>query len=154
MSNIQSVITENLLVITQSSSQTFILLLLFLLGCLITSCYCASNGAPLQHSWLENPMGGGAWWAAVHGVAKSRTRLSDFTFPFPFHALEKEMATHSSVLAWRIPGMGEPGGLPSMRLHRVRHDWSNLAAVAALGVQEVNGHFQAPYFIVTSTVGS
>ena len=57
-------------------------------------------------------MDGGAWWAAVHGVAKSRTRLSDFTFAFPFHALEKEMATHSSVLAWRIPGMGEPGGLP------------------------------------------
>ena len=59
-------------------------------------------------------MGGGAWWAAVHGVAKSRTRLSDFTFTFHFHALEKEMATHSSVLAWRIPGMGEPGGLPSL----------------------------------------
>ena len=59
-------------------------------------------------------MDGGAWWAAVHGVAKSRTRLSDFTFTFHFHALEKEMATHSSVLAWRIPGTGEPGGLPSM----------------------------------------
>ena len=65
---------------------------------------------------------GGAWWAAVHGVAKSRTRLSNFTFTFHFHALEKEMATHSSVLAWRIPGTGEPGGLPSMGLHRVRHD--------------------------------
>ena len=62
-------------------------------------------------------MDGGAWWAAVHGVAKSRTRLSDFTFTFDFHALEKEMATHSSVLAWRIPGTGEPGGLPSMGLH-------------------------------------
>ena len=63
-----------------------------------------------------------AWRAAIHGVAKSRTRLSDFTFTFHFHALEKEMATHSSVLAWRIPGTGEPGGLPSMGLHRVRHD--------------------------------
>ena len=62
----------------------------------------------------KNPMGGGAWWAAVHGVSKSRTRLSDFTFTFHFHALEKEMTTHSSILAWRIPGMGEPGGLPSM----------------------------------------
>ena len=86
------------------------------------------NGTPLQYSCLENPMDGGAWWAAVHGVAKSRTRLSDFTFTFFFHALEKEMATHSSVLAWRIPGTGEPGGLPSMGSHRVGHDWSNLAA--------------------------
>ena len=67
-------------------------------------------------------MDGGASWAAVHGVAKSRTRLSDFTFTFPFHALEEEMATHSSVLAWRIPGMAEPGGLPSMGSHRVGHD--------------------------------
>ena len=65
-------------------------------------------------------MDGGAWWTAVHGVAKSRTLVSDLTFPFP--ALEKEMATHSSVLAWRIPGTGEPGGLPSMGLHRVGHD--------------------------------
>ena len=86
---------------------------------------------PLQYSCLENPMDGVAWWAAVHGVAKSRTRLSDSTFTFHFHALEKEMATHSSVLAWRIPGMGEPGGLPSMGLHRVGHDWSDLAAAAA-----------------------
>ena len=73
----------------------------------------------------ENPMGRGAWQAAVHGIAKSRTRLSDFTFSFHFHALEKEMATHSSVLAWRIPGIGEPGGLPSMGSHRVGHDWSD-----------------------------
>ena len=73
----------------------------------------------------------GAWKAAVHGVAKSRTRLSAFTFTFHFHALEKEMATHSSVLAWRIPGMGEPGGLPSMGLHRVGHDWGYLAAAAS-----------------------
>ena len=70
------------------------------------------NGTPLQYSCLENPVDRGAWWAAVHGVAKSQTRLSDFTFTFHFHALEKEMATHSSILAWRIPGMGEPGGLP------------------------------------------
>ena len=80
------------------------------------------DGTPLQYSCLENPMDGGAWWAAVHGVAKSRTPLSDFTFIFHFHALEKEMATHSSVLAWRIPGMGKPGGLLSMGSHRVGHD--------------------------------
>ena len=89
------------------------------------------NGTPLQYSCLENPMDGGAWWAAVHGVSKSWTWLSDFTFTFHFHALEKEMATHSSVLAWRVPGMGEPGGLPSMGSHRVGHDWSGLAAAAA-----------------------
>ena len=80
------------------------------------------NGTPLQYSCLENPMDGEAWWAAVHGVAKSRARLSDFTFNFHFHALEKEMATHSSVLARRIPGTGEPGGLLSMGSHRVGHD--------------------------------
>ena len=80
------------------------------------------NGTPLQYSCLENPMGGGAWKAAVHGIAKSRTRLSDFTFTFHFHALEKEMAAHSSVLAWRIPGTGEPGGLPFLGSHRVGHD--------------------------------
>ena len=90
-----------------------------------------SNGTPLQYSCLENPMDVGAWRAAVHGVAKSRTRLSDFTFTSHFHALEKEMATHSSVVAWRIPGTGEPGGLPSMGSHRVGHDWSDLAAAAA-----------------------
>ena len=80
------------------------------------------NSTPLQYACLENPMDRGAWKAAVHGVAKSRTRLSDFTFTFHFHALEKEVATHPSVLAWRIPGMGDPGGLLSMALHRVRHD--------------------------------
>ena len=80
------------------------------------------NGTPLWYSCLENPMDGGAWWAAVHGVAEGRTRLSNFTFTFHFHALEKERATHSSVLAWRIPGMGETCGLPSMGSHRVRHD--------------------------------
>ena len=90
------------------------------------------NGTPLQYSCLENPMDGGAWWAAVHGVVKSWTRLSDFPFTFHFPALEKEMATHSSVLAWRIPGTGEPCGLPSMGSHRVGHDWSDLAAAAAL----------------------
>ena len=79
------------------------------------------NGTPLQSSCLENPVDGGAWWAAVHGVAKSRTRLSDFTFTFHFHALEKETASHSSVLAWRITGT-EAGRLPSMGSHRVGHD--------------------------------
>ena len=73
-------------------------------------------------------MDGGAWWVTVQRVAKSQTRLSDFTSTFHFHALEKEMATHSSVLAWRIPGTGEPGGLPSMGSHRVGHDWNDLAA--------------------------
>ena len=95
------------------------------------------NGTPLQYSCPENPMDGGVWKAAVHGVAEGRTRLSDFTFTFHFHALEKEMATHSSVLAWRIPGMGEPGGLPSVGSHRVGYDWSDLAAAAAA---QANGY--------------
>ena len=86
----------------------------------------------LQYSCLENYMDGGAWLATVLGVSKSRTRLSDFTFTFHFHALEKEMATHSTVLAWRIPGTAEPGGLPSMGSHRVGHNWSDLAAAAAM----------------------
>ena len=98
--------------------------------CLSILCYGEGNGTPLQHSCLENPMDEAAWWAAVQGVTGSRTRLcnfqvdnlSDFTFTFHFHALEKEMATHSSVLAWRIPGTGEPGGLPSVGSHRVRDD--------------------------------
>ena len=89
------------------------------------------NGTPLQYSCLENPLDGGAWWAAVHGVTKSRTQLSNFTFTVHFHALEKEMATHSSVLAWRIPGTGEPDGLPSMGSHRAGHNSSDLAAAAA-----------------------
>ena len=84
-----------------------------------------------SNSCLENPMDGGVWKAAVHGVAEIWTRLSDFTSTFHFHALEKEMATHSSVLAWRIPEMGEPGGLPSMGSPRVGHDWSNLVVAAA-----------------------
>ena len=86
------------------------------------------SGTPLQYSCLENPMDRGAWWAAVHGVAGSQMRLH---FRFHFYALEKEVATHSSVLAWRIPGTGEPGGLPSMGSHRVGHDRSDLAAAAA-----------------------
>ena len=81
-----------------------------------------TDGTPLQYSCLENPMDGGAWRAAVHGVARSRTRPSDFTFTFPFHALEKEMATHFSVLAWRIPGTVEPSGLSSKGSQRVGHD--------------------------------
>ena len=85
------------------------------------------------YSCLENPVDRGAWKAAVHGVAEGRTRLSDFTFTFHFPALEKEMATHSSVLAWRIPGPGEPAGLLSLGSHRVGHDWSDLAAAAAAG---------------------
>ena len=80
------------------------------------------NGTPLQYSCLENPMDGGTWKAAVHGVAEGRTQLSDFTFTFHFHALEKEMATHSSVLAWKIPWMEEPGRLQSMGLLRVGHN--------------------------------
>ena len=96
------------------------------------------NGTPLQYSCLENPMDGGAWWAAGHGVAKSRTQLSDFTFTFHFHALEKEMAPHSSVLAWRIPGTGKPGGVPSMGLHRVGHDWSDLAAAACPSMKRIH----------------
>ena len=80
------------------------------------------NGTPLQYCCLENPMDGEAWWAVVHGVTKSQKRLSDFTFTFHFHALEKEMATHCSVLAWRIPWTEKPGRLQSMGSHRVGHD--------------------------------
>ena len=86
------------------------------------NCPSLGNGTPLQYSCLETPMDGGAFKAAVHGVTEGRTRLSDFTFTFHFHALEKEMATYSSVLTWRIPGTGEPGGLLSMGSHRVGHD--------------------------------
>ena len=80
------------------------------------------NGNPLQYSCLEYPMDGGAWWDSVHGVARSRTQLSDFNFSFYFHALEKELVTHSCVFAWRIPGTREPAGLPSMGSYRVGHD--------------------------------
>ena len=89
-------------------------------------------GTLLQYSCLENPMDRETWWAAVHGVTKSRTWMSYFTFTFHFHALEKEMATCSSVLAWRIPGMVEPDGLSSMGSHRIEHDWSDLEAAAAI----------------------
>ena len=106
------------------------------------------NGTPLQYSCLENPMDGGAWKAAVHGVSKSRTWLSDFTFTFHFDALEKEMATHSGVLAWRIPGTGEPGGLPSVGSHRIGHDWSDSAAAAAAAVAHLG------FFHVLATVNS
>ena len=100
----------------------------------------------------------GAWWATIHGVAEGRTRLNDFTFTFHFHALEKEMATYSSVLAWRIPGMGEPGGLPSMGSYRVGHNWSNLAAAAAakytfiLKIRTRVGKYKLLIFLVTTHV--
>ena len=105
------------------------------------------NGTPLQYSCLENTVAGGAWWAAVHGVAKSQTRLSDFTFTFHFHALEKEMATHSGVLAWRIPGTGEPGGLPSMGSHRVKHDRSDLAPTAA-AEESINTYYKVSRCVI------
>ena len=98
---------------------------------------------------LENATDGGVWWAAVHGVAESRTRLNDFTSTFHFPALEKEMAVHSSVLAWRIPGTGEPGGRPSMGSHRVRHDWSDLAAAAALKRMVIPCTLVAPLYTET-----
>ena len=100
-------------------------------------------------------MDGGDWWAAVHGVAKSWTRLSNFTFTFHFHAL-KEMATHSSVLAWRIPGMVEPGGLPSMGSHRVGHNCGDLPAAAAVAACSINEIFHSIFidflFIVTKII--
>ena len=95
-----------------------------------SKCLGEGNGTPLQYSCLENTMDGGAWWSAVHGVAKSETRLSNFAFTFRFHALEKETETYSNVRAWRISGMRESGGLPSMGSHRVGPDWSDLAAAA------------------------
>ena len=112
------------------------------------------NGTPLQQ-WQPTPVllpRKSHGWRSLLGcspwVAKSRTRLSDFTFTFHFHALEKEMATHSSVLAWRIPGMGEPGGLPSMGSHRVRHDRSDLAAAVPMAphtfIQLSSSHFFYP----------
>ena len=109
---------------------------------------------PLQYSCLENPMDGAAWKAAVHGVAKSRTRLNNFTFTFHFHALEKEMATHSSVLAWRIPGTGKPGGRPSMGSHRVGHDWSNLAAATKLEskARPLVSHTRWPWILSTQSL--
>ena len=108
-------------------------------------CSREGNGNLLQYSCLENPMDGGTWWAAVHGVAKSWARLSDFTFSFHFHALEKEMATHSSILAWRIPGTEEPSWLLSLRSHRVGHDWSNLAAAAVWCSVHHRGDLSPPW---------
>ena len=112
------------------NSLAIIIVLQFLF--LAVSSSWEGNGTPLQYSCLENPTDGGAWWAAVHGVTESRTWLSDFIFTFHFPALEKEMATHSSILAWRIPGTAEPGGLQSVGSHRVGHDWGDLAAAAAV----------------------
>jgi len=114
-----------------NSSHEVAKVLEFQLQSLVASKFGEGNGNPRQYSCLENPMDGGAWESAVHGVLKSQTRLSHFTFTFHFHALEKEMATLSSVLAWRITGVAEAGGLPSMGLHRVGHDWSDLAAAAS-----------------------
>ena len=107
---------------TVYKSRSGLLLLTGKSGKAISNMYGEGNGTPLQYSCLENPMDRGAWKAAVHGVAEGWTRVSDFSFTFHLHALEKEMATHSSVLTWRIPGMGEPGGLPSMGSHRVGHN--------------------------------
>ena len=113
------VTTEKAIALTR---WTFVAKVMSLLFNMLSRLVGEGNGTPLQYSCLENPMDGGAWWAAVHGVAKSWTRLSNFTFTFRFHALKKEMGTHSSVLAWRIPGTGKPGGLLSMGSHRVGHD--------------------------------
>ena len=113
------------------------------------------SGTPLQYSCLGDPMDGGAWWAAVYGITQSRTWLSNFTFTFHFHTLEKEMATHSSVLAWRIPGTGEPGGLLSMGSHRVGHDWSDLAAAAAwlfIGLSYLNANSWVSALCVASFI--
>ena len=102
------------------------------------------NGNPLQYSCLENPVGRGAWRAAVHRVAQSRTWLKRLSMRACMHALEKERATHSSILAWRIPGTEEPGGLPSMKSYRVRHDSSDLAAAAV--------SLRANYYLILSSL--
>ena len=120
--------TNNWLLHSYSNASPFLQQYLIMV---YTLCAREGNGTPLQYSCLGNPMDGGAWKAAVHRVTEGWTRLSHFTFTFHFHALEKEMVTHSSVLAWRIPGTAEPGGLPSMGSHRVGHDWSDSTAVAA-----------------------
>ena len=100
--------------------------------------YREGDGTPLQYSCLENPVDRGTWWAAVHGVATSRTRLNDFTFTFHFHELEKEMATHSSVLVWRIPGTGEPGGLTSMW---VAQSWTRLKQLSSSSSSRGEYHY-------------
>ena len=119
----------------------FTLAVVLFFGCTVQLAGEEGDGTPLQYSCLENPMDGGAWWAAIHGVAKSRARLSDFPFTFHFHELGKKMASHSSILAWRSPGMGEPGGLPSMGLHRVGHDWNDLAAATAPAATDYSSSF-------------
>ena len=115
------------------------------------------NGTPLQYSCLENPMDGGAWWAAVHGVAKSRAWLSDFPFTFHFHALEKEMATHSSVLAWRIPGTEEPSGLPIYGVAQSR-TWLKRLSSSSIMNESVGGSREqfdtAFYVLVQNTLHS
>ena len=116
----------------------------------INSGMCAKKGE--GNGCPENPMDGGAWWAAVHGVTKSQTQLSDFTFTFHFHALEKEMATHSSFLAWRIPWTEKPGRLQSMGSHRVRHDWSDLAA--ASGMEKCGCNFIVNLFALKNNIGN
>ena len=122
--------------------------------CLLSSADPSEKAMATHSSTLvwKNPMDGRAWWATVHGVSKSWTRLSDFTFTFHFHALEKEMATHSSILAWRIPGTVEPGGLPSMGSHRVGHNWSDLAAAGAADSSVVVSSFSQLIYIETSLV--
>ena len=122
-------VNHNIKSFSPKGNQSILKEILSLISSLLIGIKGEGNGTPLQYYCLENPMDGGAWWAAVHGVANSQTRLNDFTFTFHFHALEKEVATHSSVLAWRIPWTEKPGGLQSMGSHRVGHDWSDLAAI-------------------------
>ena len=133
-----------------------VLLKVFFLLLKSVTVFGEGKGTPLQRSCLENPMDGGAWWAAVHGVAKSWTRLSDFIFTFHLPALEKEMATHSRVLAWRTPGTGEPGGRPPVGSHGVGHDWSDLAAAAAAAavilLHIILVHSFWIYYIITITL--
>ena len=129
----------------QDQAHTFTELLIF---CEVWWTQTTTESLVLQTWAYVKSRNGGAWWAAVHGVAKSRTRLNNFPFTFHFHALEKEMTTHCSFLAWRIPGTGEPGGLPSMGSHRVGHYWSDLAAAAAAAAfslvlsEAINVHFK------------
>ena len=115
-------VNHNIKSFSPKGNQSILKEILSLISSLLIGIKGEGNGTPLQYYCLENPMDGGAWWAAVHGVANSQTRLNDFTFTFHFHALEKEVATHSSVLAWRIPWTEKPGGLQSMGSHRVGHD--------------------------------
>ena len=126
---------------SSSSSSSSIYRSFVYLGRFIPKYFREGNGTPLQYSCLENPMDGGAWKAVVHGVAEGRTWLSDFTFTSHFHALEKEMTAHSSVLAWRIRWTEEPGGLQSIRSVRVGHAWSNLKHTHAISTTEISFTF-------------